>query len=110
MNRIKELRENQNKTQEEIAKAINTSQRNISRWENETNEPTTSFLEKLATYFNCSIDYLVGREDDFGNIVVTGNSADVPALTKEEKWLLDLFRKLDEISQYKVLGYIQALS
>lgn len=107
MNRIKELRENKGLTQKEVAKAIFTNQRNISRWENEQNEPTSSFLEKLADFFNCSIDYLVGRENDFGNIIVS-NGPTVPALTEKENLLLKMFRQVDERTQFKVLGYLEA--
>ena len=68
--RIRELRLEKNLTQSELAKAINTSQRNIGRWENGENEPTASFLIALANYFQISIDYLLYREDEFGNIII----------------------------------------
>ena len=64
--RLKELRLEKNLTQTELAKAINTSQRNIGRWENGLNEPTSSFVMQLATYLEVSADYLLGLEDDFG--------------------------------------------
>lgn len=62
--RIKELRLESGLTQSQVAKAINTSQRNIGRWENGENEPTASFLVALADFFNVSIDYLLCRKDD----------------------------------------------
>lgn len=68
--RLKELREERNLTQSDVAVAVGTSQRNISRWENESNEPTASFLIMLANYFQCSIDFLLERSDDFGNITI----------------------------------------
>ena len=68
--RLKELRLEGGFTQGEVAKAIGTSQRNIGRWENGENEPTASFLIALADFFKVSIDYLLCREDEFGNIVI----------------------------------------
>ena len=66
MNRIKELRKKRNMTQTQLAEAINTSQRNIERWENEKNDITSFFILKLADFFECSIDYLVGH-NNFSN-------------------------------------------
>lgn len=60
--RLKELREERHLTQNDIAKEIKTSQTNIGRWEKELNEPAASFLIRLADFFQCSIDYLLGRE------------------------------------------------
>ncbi len=59
---IKELREKNQISQKTLAEAVNTSQRNIGRWENGENEPSYVQLIKLADFFNCSLDYLVGRE------------------------------------------------
>lgn len=107
MNKIKELRLQADLSQKDLGEKIGVNQTAVGKYEREELEPNITILCKLANLFGCSIDYLVGRENDFGNIVVS-NGASVPALTKEETWLLDMFRKLDEISQYKVLGYIQA--
>ena len=68
--RIKELRLEKELTQSELANAIHTSQRNVGRWENGENEPTASFLIALADFFKVSIDYLLYREDEFGNIII----------------------------------------
>lgn len=67
MNRIKELRIESGLSQKQLAENIETTQSNIARWENEINEPSSSQLIKLSDFFGCSIDFLVGKEDDFGN-------------------------------------------
>ena len=105
MLKLKELREENNLSQLDIAKGIETSQRNISRWENGTNEPTSSFVVKLSDYFQCTTDYLLGRENEYGIIETKNNS-----LSENENQLVSLFRKLNERDQNKVLGYIQALA
>ena len=106
--RIKELREERCLSQANLASAIDTSQRNIGRWENEENEPTYSQLVKLADYFNVSIDYLVGREDDFGNINVAGQLTD--QLTTDERELLSCFNATDFAGREALLISARALA
>lgn len=53
--RLKELRDEKNLTQEDIAQAINTSRPNISRWEKELNEPAAGQIVKLADFFGYSM-------------------------------------------------------
>ena len=60
MNRIKELRESLEKTQDDLAKDLNVSRQTVSRWEYDQCLNSDD-LWKLADYFKCSIDYLVGR-------------------------------------------------
>lgn len=60
MNRIKELRESLEKTQDDFAKDLNVSRQTVSRWENDQGL-TPDELCKIADYFDCSIDYIVGR-------------------------------------------------
>lgn len=66
--KIKELRSEKGVTQKELAKIIGTTQATISDWEVEKVEPSIYWLSKLATVFDVSVDYLIGREDDFGVI------------------------------------------
>ena len=82
-NRIKELRIKHDLTQKELAKEINTTQTNIGRWEKNLNDPAASFIIRLADFFQCSTDYLLGREDDLGVIHVypkTDKLDNLPAL------------------------------
>lgn len=106
--RIKELREERDLTQEDVAKAIQTSQRNISRWEKGQNEPASSFLIKLADFFDVSIDFLVSRSDDFGNIVAASNSS--ASLTAEDQEILKLFQSLSPSRKEDLKIYLRALS
>ena len=89
--RIRELREEKNLSQEDVAKAIGTNQRNIGRWEKNENEPTAGFLLKLADFFGVSIDYLLGRSDDFGIISINNEMNDY---TAEERQLVADYRAL----------------
>lgn len=45
-----------------LAKLINTSQQNISRWEKNEVEPSISFCVALADYYGITLDELIGRD------------------------------------------------
>ena len=101
--RLKELREERHLTQNDIAKEIKTSQTNIGRWEKELNEPAASFLIRLADFFQCSIDYLLGREDDLGNITIhTEKPASHP---QDEQELLNIYQALSPAHRSQILEY-----
>ena len=61
--RIKKLRLKKNLTQEELALMLNTSQSNISSYENGKTLILTAFAYTIAKEFKISLDYLVGRSD-----------------------------------------------
>lgn len=63
MNRLKELREDKDILQKEIAKDLNITQRNYSYFETGKTALTSDILEKIADYYNTSIDYLLYRND-----------------------------------------------
>lgn len=63
MNRIKQLREEYNITQIQLAKKLNKTQQTISLYENGTNEPDLDGYILLSKLFNCSIEYIAGKSD-----------------------------------------------
>ena len=63
MNRLRELREDNDLFQKDIAKILNMSQTGYSQYETETNDIPTNILKKLALYYDTSIDYLLGLTD-----------------------------------------------
>ncbi|NUE98875.1 helix-turn-helix transcriptional regulator [Lactobacillus melliventris] len=60
MNRIKELRECRNISQEELATALDTTQQSISLYESGDREPKLKIWQKLADFFKVPIPYLQG--------------------------------------------------
>ena len=58
--RIKDLREDKDLSQKEIAKILNMSQTGYSKYEVGTNDIPTKILIKLAQFYNTSVDYLLG--------------------------------------------------
>lgn len=104
--RLKELREERNLSQWDVANGIQTSQRNIGRWEKEEVQPAAEFIIKLADFFGVSTDYLLGRSDDFGNVTV---HATAPALSPEKAELLALFDKMTPAQKVRFVGYGEGL-
>ncbi len=64
MNRLKELREDKDIKQKDIAKILGITQTGYSKYEVETNDIPTDVLKKLARYYNTSIDYLLYLTDE----------------------------------------------
>lgn len=61
--RIRDLREDHDKTQTQIAKVLGTSQTMYARYERGASELPIRHLLKLAEYYNVTTDYLLGRTD-----------------------------------------------
>jgi len=62
--RIRDLREDMDMNQTQIAQILGMSQTGYSKYETGENDIPTSVLIKLARYYNTSIDYLLGETDD----------------------------------------------
>ena len=58
---IKNLREDRDLRQREVAALLNVSQNTYSQYENGVIELTASNLIKLAEFYGVSVDYLLGR-------------------------------------------------
>ena len=61
--RLKDIREDLDKSQEEIAKVIGTSQSYYAQYENGKRAIPFERIVVLAKYYNVSLDYLAGLID-----------------------------------------------
>ena len=61
--RLKTLRKEVGLTQKEISQEFGIKQPQYNRWENGGRKPSQETLEKIANFFNVSIDYLLGNSD-----------------------------------------------
>lgn len=59
---MRDLREDSDKTQQEIAEILGTSQTMYARYERGANELPIHHLLKLCDYYGVSADYFLGRE------------------------------------------------
>lgn len=69
--RLKTLRKNSGMTQMQVAEKTGLSQSNINTWERNRSLPLPDGLIALANCFDCSVDYLLGRESEDGAIVTS---------------------------------------
>ncbi len=61
--RLSELRNEQNLSMTQLAKALGIGVNTISRWERAEQIPNIDYLVKVAKFFHVSCDYLCGMED-----------------------------------------------
>ncbi|MCI8621068.1 MAG: helix-turn-helix transcriptional regulator [Clostridia bacterium] len=62
--RLRELREDSNLTQKNLAKELMIDQRSLSFYEIGKYEPNLDTLSKIVLFFNVSADYLLGLTDN----------------------------------------------
>ena len=96
----KYLRAEKNLSQVQLAEALNVSKACISMIEIGKNEPTANTLIRYADFFEVSTDYLLGREDDFGNV-----SVPAPSMSADAQELLRIFESLDPMHREQILEY-----
>ena len=89
MNRIKNLREDRDLRQIDVAQAVGIDQRSLSNYETGKTNPDSAVIVRLAEFFGVSCDYLLGVAD----VNITGNKAVLRELG-------DIQRRLDAIVRY----------
>lgn len=95
--RIKDLREDADKTQLEIAEYLGTTAQYYGKYEKGEREIPFSRAIQLADYYNISLDYIAGRKNFTGN------------LNSDEEKLIESWRFLSERSKGKVEYLISEL-
>ena len=64
INRLKEIRQDRDLLQKDVAKILKTSQKQYSLYENGIRLIPIDKLAILAKYYNTSVDYLIGLTDE----------------------------------------------
>lgn len=103
MLKLKALRKERGLSQRAVAEKVGCSQKSIDCWEKGQSEPTAGFVCALADFFACSADFLLGREDDFGNVHVA-----FPAEPQTQS-LIVVFSALSEKDRAALLSYARFL-
>ena len=62
--RIRDLREDRDISQKEIAQYLNVKQNTYSRYETSDRSIPLDVMDQLAVFYNTSVDYLMGRTDN----------------------------------------------
>jgi len=92
--RLKLLRAEKGINQIELARAMDVKQGTIGNWETEKRAPDSETLQKLADYFNVTVDYLLGRENS-DVIFLTRHLNNVPE--EDRAFLLDNFKNTIDV-------------
>jgi len=64
---LRTILKNDNISIVELSSKTGIPRTTISSWLNRNSNPSIDALCKLSKYFECTIDFLVGIEDEFGN-------------------------------------------
>lgn len=97
LERFTELIKENNLTISEVAKKTELPRSTISSYVNRKSIPSAIQLEAIAKLFNCSIDYLMGIEDDFIKPEVQ------TTLSYREQKLLKAFNLLEDDEKDKII-------
>lgn len=62
--RLRDLREDHDLTQKQVAQLLQMSQTGYSKYETGENDIPTQVLLRLAEYYHTSVDYLLGRTEE----------------------------------------------
>lgn len=103
MYRIKQLREEKKLSQRALAQKIGVSAKAVNFWESGKVEPSARSICALADEFACTCDFLLGREDDLGNVNV------MKELTQTEYEWLELLHRLGEKRRGEAIDYVNYL-
>lgn len=101
--RIKDLREDADKSQLDIAKYLNTTAQYYGKYEKGEREIPFSRAIELADYYGVSLDYLAGRTN------FKKNNPDY-LITEDEKKILQLYRELSERNKGKSELFMEQLA
>lgn len=71
--RIRNLREDRDLTQRELAEYLNVSQKSYSRYERGERTIDPEILGRIATFYDTTVDYLIERTDDSTNYTKNEN-------------------------------------
>ena len=101
---LRKIREENKMQQKDVAEKLFRTTACISSWEKGKTEPSIDDLKELANLFGTTIDYLVGRTDELGQVEINSN------LSPTKQKIISLVTQLKHEEQYQVLGFIQGLT
>ncbi|PKM53415.1 MAG: hypothetical protein CVV00_12465 [Firmicutes bacterium HGW-Firmicutes-5] len=108
VNRIKHLRSEKGWTQTQLGDILKVKDSAISKYESEKVPLTAETIKELAKIFDVTTDYLLCVSDD-PKEHYTSFSVSESLLTENEEELLEVFRKVNERQQIKLIGRIEEI-
>ena len=107
--RIRNLREDLDLKQNEVANQLNILPKSLSNYELDIYEPSFSILNQLANFYNVSVDYLLGNTDiksrwkDIDKAIQVGNRS-ISGIQ-----IIDELNQLDEEEKEHFIGLLKCL-
>lgn len=98
--RLRELREKKQVSQDEVSKILGVERTTYTSYESGRSRPVR-VLNKLAEYYNVSIDYLLGLAD-----LPLPKEVNINTLSDTEKQLIFNFRSLNSKGKEKIIQYV----
>ena len=80
-----------------VTKELGMSVSNVTKWKN-GNTPKIDTVQRIATYFNVSTDYLLGNEQK-----------NKPITSKEDDELINLFEQIPTDKKQEAVNYLRYL-
>ena len=105
--KLKELRIEKKLTQKELAQMLSITIPTLSHWECAYQEPSYDDLISICNFFNVSTDYLLGRTDELGSVVMPSPTA--PTLADDERKLLDYYGQMSHPMKIRVIAYCEGM-
>jgi len=97
--RIKSLRYEANLTQEQFGKIFGLAKSTVSQYESGSSRPDDELKKKFATYFNVSLDWLLGLTDERHSVnMVKETQVKYEAKSTSNPMLDDLLKKVPDLT------------
>lgn len=97
---FKDLKAEKNVSLSKIAKETGIPITTLSNYVNRGSIPRCDQLNLLANFFNCSVDYLIGNEDNYTIPTTQG----IQSLSQEEKDLIKYYRAIEKPAKLAILN------
>ncbi|HAA0610975.1 TPA: helix-turn-helix transcriptional regulator [Listeria monocytogenes] len=88
---LKKLRKNENLTQDQLASKIGITRDTLANYETGRREPDFTTLKNIASYFEVSTDYLLGRDEIDNSDLLAAHIDD--DLTEDERIEIEKYLK-----------------
>ena len=108
IDRLKQLRKECGYTQNEFATALNISRSALAMWEIGRTEPSSDMYSKMSFLLHCTVGYLMGTENDRGEVFINYMHKDDIKLSNEELKFIELFRQTEPIYKSLVIDILTA--
>ncbi len=110
--KIYQLRTSQKLSQEQLAFDLNVARQTISKWENNSMQPTTENVKLLCEYFNVESSYLLSDKSDNNSILEVEENSTVTSeiAVSEDNQIKQNKRKIIMIVTIFILSAVSILS